>query len=103
MSSVGTTRAIQIIRELQLSARVVNMSDVGKTPKSGLILLCVAFIATGIYLCVVGFSARGTGALIYGLSPRRAYEWFEVIFGGIVSIVTGVGGIWAVLRKQKEP
>ena len=69
--------------------------------KSGLLLLCIAFIACGIYMGVAGLSARRTGMLIHGLSPTHAYDWFEAVFGGMVAILAGVGGIWAVLRRQK--
>jgi len=77
------------------------MTDQSKTPKSGLILLCIVFIALGIYMCAQGLAAKKTGALIHGLSPTHAYEWYEAILGGMVCIIVGVAGIWAVLRKQK--
>jgi len=77
------------------------MGDQGKTPKSGLIRLCIAFIVVGIYMGAVGLAARTTGELIHGLSPTHAYAWYEAILGGMVCIVAGVGGIWAVSRKQQ--
>ena len=76
------------------------MTDQSKTPKSGLILLCIVFIVVGIYMGAVGLAARTTGELIHGLSPTHAYAWYEAILGGMVCIIVGVAGIWAVLRKQ---
>jgi hypothetical protein len=75
------------------------MSEPGKTPKSGLILLCIAFIASGVYMWVEGLAAMKSGELVHGLSPTHAYQGYEVVFFGCVSVLAGVGGIWAVLRK----
>ncbi len=79
------------------------MVNKGMTSKKGLILLCVVFIAFGIYLWIAGAGAMKTGALIRNLSPTHAYEGYEVVFFGTLSVIVGVGGIWAVLRKEKEP
>jgi hypothetical protein len=77
------------------------VTPMGKTPKGGLILVCIAFIACGIYMGAAGLSARTTGEPIHGLSPTHAYEWYEAVLVGMLFIVTGVGGIWAVLRQPK--
>ena len=50
------------------------MSNQGKTPKSGLILLCLAFIGVGIYRGALGLAARRTGELIHGLWATYASD-----------------------------
>ena len=71
------------------------------TSRKGLILLCLLFLASGIYMVVVGISAMKTGALIHNLSPTHAFQGYEAVFCGMVSILAGAGGVWAVLRKPK--
>jgi len=57
-------------------------------------------IVAGIILTLVHLS--GAVALFAdrgGSVVRLAYEWYEAVLGGMVCIVAGVGGVWAVLRR----
>jgi hypothetical protein len=48
------------------------MSDPGKTPARRLILLCIPFIVSGVYMWFRRVDAMKSGELVDGLSPPNA-------------------------------
>jgi len=67
-----------------------------------MILMCVVFMILGVYMITLGLPAIQSGEPIHGLSPTYAFSGYEATGGGIVGILVGIGGIWAVLRSKKE-
>lgn len=69
------------------------------TSRRGLSFVTLLFIANGVYMGARGISAMGKDAVVRGISPARVYEWYEVVFFGVLSLLVGAAGIWSVLRK----
>ena len=62
-------------------------SETGRTSKTGLILLCIAFMICGVHMWAEGLSAIKTGELIHNLSPTHAYSGYEAVAGGTLCLI----------------
>lgn len=71
--------------------------------RRGVLVLCLVFIAVGIYLSLLAVGSFKSGNPVRGLTlGGRAYDWLDLTLRSIGFILVGAGGIWAVVRERRQ-
>ncbi len=81
---------------------MANEIDPGFAPGTNrrVITISIVFIVFGIVLFPIALSAFRSGQPISMLSNRRPIYGWEGLLISVLSVIIGIGGVWAVSRRR---